>query len=373
MNILVLSWRDPKHPLAGGAEQVVHEHLKGWIKAGHKVTLFSSSINNLPKCEILDGVEIVRSGYQYLGVQIAGFFYYLKFRKNFDLVIDQFHGLPFFTPLYARKPKLAIIQETARKVWFLNPLPKPLNWIVGLIGCLGEPLIFLFYKNTPFITGSQSAKKDVTEMRIPEGNITIVPHGVILPKFKIKNLKLKIKTIVFLGVLSKDKGIEDAIKCFKILDRQDKWNFWVIGRPETVEYGKQIQSLVSKLKFKNKIKFWGFVSQNKKFELLAKAHVLINPSVYEGWGLVNIEANAMGTPVIAYSNAGLVDSVKMGTSGIICQKNTSDNLAEETFNLLQDNQKYERLKKGALNWSKKFSWKRSVSQSLLLINKITNG
>jgi len=42
MNILVFSWRDPKHPLAGGAEQVMHEHMKGWVGAGHKVTLFTS-------------------------------------------------------------------------------------------------------------------------------------------------------------------------------------------------------------------------------------------------------------------------------------------------------------------------------------------
>jgi len=34
MNILVFSWRDPKHPTAGGAEQVMHEHMKGWIAAG---------------------------------------------------------------------------------------------------------------------------------------------------------------------------------------------------------------------------------------------------------------------------------------------------------------------------------------------------
>ena len=47
MRILVFSWRDPKHPLAGGAEQVMHEHMKGWIEAGHKVTLFSSKLDVL--------------------------------------------------------------------------------------------------------------------------------------------------------------------------------------------------------------------------------------------------------------------------------------------------------------------------------------
>src|SRR3990167_7300127 len=139
MNILVFSWRDPKHPLAGGAEQVMHEHMKVWIKAGHSVTLFSSKIKGLPTSETFDAVQIVRGGYQYLGVQIAAFLYYLKNKNKFDLLVDQFHGLPFFTPLYSKKPKLAVIQETARNVWFLNPLPRPINWLVGIIGYFGEP------------------------------------------------------------------------------------------------------------------------------------------------------------------------------------------------------------------------------------------
>ena len=42
MNILILNWRDPKHPNAGGAEIVTREHAKAWNKAGHSVTWFSS-------------------------------------------------------------------------------------------------------------------------------------------------------------------------------------------------------------------------------------------------------------------------------------------------------------------------------------------
>ncbi len=78
MNILVFSWRDPKHPLAGGAEQVMHEHMKGWVEAGHRVTLFSSKVTGLPGRETFDGIEVIRRGDQYLGVKIEGFLYYLK-------------------------------------------------------------------------------------------------------------------------------------------------------------------------------------------------------------------------------------------------------------------------------------------------------
>lgn len=370
MRILVFSWRDPKHPLAGGAEQVMHEHMKGWIAAGHKVTLFSSRFKGSPGEENLDGVKILRGGYQYWGVQFAGFLHYLKNKENYDFLIDQFHGIPFFTPLYSRKPKLAVIQETARKVWFLNPLPRPLNWIIGIIGYLGEPLLFIPYRWTHFMTGSESAKKDVSKFGIPSKNITVVSHGVIVKKPIPIPKKEKKFTVVYLGVLSKDKGIEDAIGCFSILNKMGKFQFWVVGRPETEAYGKKIINLVKNLGLDKKVKFWGFVSQVKKFGLLAKGHILVNPSIHEGWGLVNIEANSVGTPIVAYRSRGLVDSVKNGQSGILCSKNIASKLAQDTMRLLENKIEYQKLQEGAISWSKKFSWEKSRTKSVKLIEEI---
>lgn len=372
MNILILSWRDIKHPLAGGAEQVMHEHAKGWILAGHNVTHFSSRFGESKKEEEIDGVKLVRSGNQYLGVQFAGFSYYLKHGKEFDLVIDEFHGLPFFTPLYVKTTKLAVLQETARKVWFLNLFKWPFNLIVGLTGYIVEPFIFLLYKNTQFMTGSVSAKEDVIGMGIPPGNITVVPHGVILPKLKVKSRKLKVRTVAYLGVLSKDKGIEDALECFSILSRMGEYKFWVIGKPETVEYGKKIYNMARKFSLNGNLKFWGFVSENKKFELIAKAHVLVNPSVHEGWGLVNIEANVMGTPVVAYNVSGVANSVNHEVNGLLCKSNTPEDLKKNVELILNNNKQYMKLQKGAVSWSENFNWKKSRKLSLRLIRKIAN-
>lgn len=370
MNILIFSWRDIKHSNAGGAEQVMHEHAKGWVRAGHKVIHFSSKTENLSGSEIIDGVEFIRSGYQYLGVQLAGFFYYLKNRSRIDFVVDEFHGIPFFTPIFVRKRKLAVLQEVARKVWLLNPLPKPINWIIGIIGFLGEPCVFLLYKKTNFMLGSNSAKKDVIKMGIPEKFITIVPHGFIVPKISVLPKKEEKKTIVYLGKLSKDKGIEDALECFSILNKKGNHQFWIIGKKESKSYFNQLKRLIKKLRLDGKVKFWGFVSDEKKFELLSRAHILINPSVHEGWGLVNIEANSVGTPVVAYRSAGLIDSVKSGVSGIICTENTPESMTEIIENLLADNLKYQKLINGAISWSKEFSWEKSKKLSLELISRL---
>lgn len=370
MRILVFSWRDLRHPSAGGAEYVMHEHMKGWVEAGHGVTHFSSYLKGKPREEEIDGVRIVRRGYQYLGVQAAAFLYYLKNRKSCDFLVDEFHGIPFFTPLFSRKPKLAVIHETARGVWLMYPLPFRLNFFVGIIGYLFEPLVFLFYRKTFFMTVSNSTKKSLCLMGIPQKNITIIYNAIDLEVSKYKKYSKESENIVcYLGALSKDKGVEDAVECFFYLKKKGIENFWVIGKAVTKEYEQKIRNLVKKYNLDNNIKFWGYVDDDKKYELLRRCHVLINPSVREGWGLVNIEANAMGTPVVAYRSPGLIDSIT-DNSGVLVDKNTPSALAQAVFELFQDRKKYEMLCRGAKEWSKKFNWKKSRSQSLKLIEGI---
>ncbi len=370
MNILILSWRDPKHPLAGGAEQMVHQHSIAWKAAGHRVTLFSSRFKGSIPEETISGIKILRKGHQYLGVQLAALFYYIKNSHSFDLVIDQFHGLSFFTPLYVRKPKLALIHELARELWFLNILPRPFNTIAGTIGYLFEPFIFLLYRNIHFLTVSNSTKKDLSRFGIPKKNITVILNGVTLNSSQLRYKKDSRQTVVFLGTLTKDKGVEDALICFDILNKRADFKFWIIGKADRIAYLRKLKNLSSNLQISNKIRFWGFVSEKKKFELLARSHLLVNPSVREGWGLVNIEANSVQTPVIAYKTSGLVDSVKGGYSGVICQRNNPDELANEVYSLISNKKKYQAMQKNAYLWSKNFSWEKARIKSLRLIKKI---
>jgi glycosyltransferase involved in cell wall biosynthesis len=369
MNILVLSWRDHKHPQAGGAEQVIREHIKGWIKNGHKVTLFSSRFIGSRKYENSEGIEIFHSGDQYIGVKVNAFRFWLKNHKKFDLVVDQFHGIPFFTPLYIPKPKLAVLQELAKEVWFLNGFLFPINYLIGIIGYIVEPFIFLLYRKVPFMVGSQSARKDLENVGIRNKNITVVPHGVIVKRIKSLPLKEKNKTIIFLGALTKDKGIEDALVAFSLLSKMGRYNFWIVGKGGK-DYENYLARRAEELGIGNAAKFWGFVSENDKFDLLARAHVLVNPSVREGWGLVNIEANSFGVPVVAYKSAGLIDSVRDGSSGLILKNNSPKDLAAAVYKILTDDKLYDSLSVGAISWGREFSWEKSRKISVSLVNRI---
>lgn len=371
MNILIFSWRGPGHPHSGGAEKSTHEHAKDWVKVGHNVTLFTSSFEGGKSEEIIDGVNIIRRGTQILGVHFSAFKWYLgASHEKFDLVVDQFHGIPFFTPLYVRAKKLAFIHEVTKEVWRLNPLPKPFNLIPAVLGTIFEPYIFkLFYKNTPFMTGSNSTKEELINWGIPESNITIIHHGLdkpLLKKFPPKEKKL---TLIFLGALAKDKGIEEAIQAFAAINSKKKiYEFWIVGKGEE-HYTKYLKNKAKDLGLTGNIRFWGYVSEYQKYQLLAKSHLLINTSFREGWGLVVLEAALMGTPTIGFNVPGLRDSVINEKTGLLSPKDPSL-LAQKVLELVENKIKYERLRKNGFLWAKKFTWEKSTSLSLKLIEKL---
>ena len=104
MKILMLSWKDLKHPKRGGAEVFTDVYLEELAKRGHQVTLLTSSVKNTPKKEAYKGYTILRKGNEFT-VYFYGFFYAFRRKNKLDIIIDQINTLPFFTPLIISKPK----------------------------------------------------------------------------------------------------------------------------------------------------------------------------------------------------------------------------------------------------------------------------
>lgn len=374
MNILILSWRGPDHPQAGGAEQVIWQHAKGWVNSGHLVTLLTATYKQCKLDETRDGIRIKRWGDQFIGVRLAAFFWYwLGKHPKVDLVVDEFHGIPFFTPLWARRSKiLGFIHEVATEVWGLNAWPKPFNLIPAVIGKYGEPWLFrLLYSHIPFMTVSESTKSDLVDWGIPLTNITVVHNGVELDDAP-KDLPPKEQkyTAIFLGAVSRDKGIEDALKTFALVNKNNSnWQFWIAGSA-SLEMKQLMTHEIAKLDLTKSVKYWGYVTDARKFDLLARAHVLVNTSIHEGWGLVNIEANAVGTPVVAYNVQGIKDSVKNGITGILVDKGDYKILGKNTIAIVTNTQEYSRFRRKCIEWAANFTWKKAQAQSLKLINDV---
>ena len=212
MNILILNWRDIKHPLAGGAEESLFRHASYWEKKGASVQWFSASIPGVKNKETISGITHIRAGSHYT-VHMHCLLYYFKHKvRNPDIIIDCHHFLPFFTALFFRNvKKIVFIHEIAGKVWFKN-----ISFPVALVGYLLEPLSLILYRKTQFITVSQSTKKDLTIHKIPAKNIEIVHNGMSKVSVPSYIKKEKTPTIIFLGRISEDKGIADAFKAISL-------------------------------------------------------------------------------------------------------------------------------------------------------------
>jgi len=365
MRILVFNWRDIKNPASGGAEILTHEMAKRWVKKGHLVTQFSSYFSGAKKDETIDGVKIIRRGHAdarflFWSVHFLAFFYYIKnFRNHFDVVIDEIHGLPFFTPLYVKEKKIALICELANELWFTLYGP-----LFGAIGRIVEIIyVKLFYRGITFITISESTKKELIENGVNKNRVHVLPMGINTQNVK-KMAKEEIPSLVYIGRLSKAKGIEDALRATQIIkNKGNRIKLRVVGRGD-MDYVLHLKTLCKDLDVKDSVEFLGFVSEKEKFEIISASHILVSPSAKEGFGLTIPEAGSMGVPSVVYNSLGLRDIVTNYETGIICQENTPKNLSENILMLLNDKGLYGKLSEGARKESLKYDWDNTANFAL---------
>ncbi len=366
MRILWLNWRDIKNPAAGGAELVTHEVAKRWVQKGHSVTLFCASFPGGSDEQVLDGVHIVRRGRQYSVHYHAWRYYSRQPRDRFDFVVDEINTIPFFTPLYVRGKHLALFHQLAREVWRYEA-PFPLN----ILGYLLEPWYLRLYRHTPTVTGSESTRQDLYELGFQR--VYLVEYGVdVTPLADVptEDQKEENPTVIYVGRLVPSKRVIDIVQAIGLVRAHiPNVQLWLVGDGMR-KYIRRLKELVSHYGLRNSVRFWGKVPHGQKIELLTRAHALALTSVREGWGLVVIEANAVGTPAVVYNVHGLRDSVRHGQTGLVCKSETPRELAASIRTLLTWDDLRATLSRGALEWSRSFDWDRNADEFWCVVNQV---
>ncbi len=363
MKILIFNWRDTNHPKAGGAEIVTLEHAKGWVQRGHSVTWFTAAFSGARRNEIIDGVSIVRAAGS-LTVYLVAPFYYLRNRNSFDVVIDEIHGVPFFTPLFVRGPKVAFIHEVAGEIWdYMVPFP------ISYIGKTLERLYFRLYRNIPFWTDAPSTIPHLEALGIPKSHCTAIPCPITNEPTDKPVKKEKTPTFIFVSRVVKMKGIEEVIKAFSfIIKEEPEAKLWIVGGGD-VSYMGKLKGMLREYGIEKSVLFLGKISQREKLERMGRAHILLHASVREGWGLVVLEAASQWTPSVVYNVSGLCDVVKDGKTGIVLRENSPREMAREALLLLRDMLRYREFQKAGVNWVKSLSWKNVIDESTTLLSK----
>src|SRR5258708_1484173 len=364
MRVLIFNWRDPKHTWAGGGEIYIFEQAKRWVKMGHEITVFCGEDveKNLPYFEMVDGIRIYRKGGRYTLYLWAVWFYLTKLRKNIDVVIDVENGIPFFTPLFCRVPKICYVYHVHGKQFFYE-LPMPFN----RIGYLIEKFIFpLLYRNVPVQAISQTTKRQLKEIGFSDKNITVVYSGMNKLQIKTTPKKFLNLTILYLGRIKKYKRVDLLIRIFpKILEKIPNVHLIIAGWGTEAS---NVTDLVMKSPLRRKITLLGPVNDEEKKTFLSKSWLFVNPSIGKGWSIAVIEANLYGTPAVAFNVSGLSESIQDGKTGLLA--NGNDDLVEKICKILKDNNLREKLSKNAIELAHGFNWDRSSVESLKILEKI---
>lgn len=344
--------------VSGGIEVYEEEFAKTLESMGAMVEIYcgrDKDEKDLPSFERISNNITVRrfdSPFNFLPFSLLRMhkYYILKGRKNTDYIIENQSVIPLMTPLY-KESILTIIHHLTGKDFIRKQ-----GLVKGVIGILAERVILPFlYRKENILTVSNHSKKELVKVGFKEKQINIIPPIVrtdsskFIPQINRENIISYIGRYTGRGG---NKRIDDVIEIFpKIIEKIPTAKL-IIGGSAKKE--NELKELTEKLNLSNNIEFHGFVSKEKKAEILAASKVFASPSYQEGFGITYIEAHSYGTPVVGYKIKDL-DTVPPD-SGIMVERDNRQALADAIILLLTDSAKWEKYSVGALNNSNRYAY-----------------
>lgn len=360
MNILWLSWKDIRHPAAGGAEIVMHELSKRMVADGHAVTILTAKYQHASKEDIIEGIKIIRvSSNRYVHSFAALAYYLRRLRNKYDIVIEAVNTAAYFGVLFKGKAQAVLLyHQLAREIWY-HEAKAPLSHI-GYY--LLEPFAtrVLARARATTLTISESTKADLTRYGFKPESTHIISEGLhITPLASLTKIKkYQDPTILSHGAMRSMKQTIDQIKAFEIAKQSIPALKMKLSGNSSGPYGQKVLSYITASPYKKDIQYLGRTTNEQKIELMQRCHAITVSSAKEGWGLIVTEANSQGTPAVVYDADGLRDSVRHEQTGIVTPTNPAA-LANGIVRLLSDHSLYKHLQQNAWEWSKHVTFDQS--------------
>ncbi len=356
-HILVLADRDWKHHDTGGNGANLWAQISRWVAAGNRVTVVAGEY---PGCERVerfgDRLVVHRMGTRST-VFPRGMLAVLRgVGRDADVVLEVINGITFLTPLWLRKPRVAMIHHVHREL-FLEEFPRTgkfLYWI------LERMPLRLFYRRTPFLTISDAARDDLVREGIPRENITVEYLGVD-PEGFAPGERAPEPRAVFVGRLKAYKRIE---RLFEVVEAVPGLTLDVVGEGD---HRPDLEAEIERRGIGGRVVMHGYVDNPRKAELYGRAWVNLTASASEGWSLTVMEAALCGTPSVALAVGGLTESVVDGETGFLAKDDAE--LVTRAHEVVESPELRERLGHAAERRARTFSWDRSAATFLEVMRR----
>jgi len=301
MRIALLAplWKKVPPKKYGGSELVVANLAKGLSELGYDITTFackgSKVVGKLVPVIGKPMYELI-GRFDWSGIKQYEFLSFFELGKrvnNFDIVHNHMGIHPVALAPFIAKPFVTTLHSS---------LPPDF------------PSLAEAFREYPFVSISNAQRSLAPQLNY----VGTVYHGIEVKSFRA-NFKKNENHFVFLGTLSKNKGVDIAVRSAVRL----KARLTIAG-----EIREEDKPFLEKRVFKyidgKRIKFIGEIGHRKKAELLASASALLFPSRWnEAFGLVMVEALACGTPVIAFRRGAVPEILRNGKTGFIVRNELS--------------------------------------------------
>jgi glycosyltransferase involved in cell wall biosynthesis len=364
MKILMFNYEYP--PLGGGGGVFTKQLAEELVKCGNTVTVITSSFNLHKQVEMINGVEILRvpifmrsdqnaashvSMVTYFPTSLYRGFTLLR-KRAYDLIHTLF-AIPsapsaVFLAKYFNAPHLLSIlggdiYDPSKR---LSPHKTPiLHFAVKKIIDNSDRVVAL----------SMDIKKRAIEHYQAGNDIDVIHLGIPEPVFQPKSkesfgFKKQDTVLVTVGRLVRRKGISDLIRAIKQL-QEFNVKLAVIGDGPEKEH---LVSIANSLGLRDQIIFWGYVSEETKFQILNISDIYVSTSHHEGFGIVFLEAMTAGLPIVCFDKGGQAEFLIDGKTGYLVEYGKIDLFILRLGQLCSQENEIRRIRDFNKNYVRKF-------------------
>lgn len=308
LHILVLTDRDWTHPQGGGTGTNLFGQIARWVAWGHRVTVIAGDYEGAAKMEELGPLLTIHrmGGRKSVFPRAAWAVRRRGIGADADVVLEVINGIAFFTPIWLRKPRVALVHHVHRRMYVeeLGRRGAIAAWLLETI-----PLRLL-YRGTPFLTISHSARRDLIGVGVPGDDIHVTYLGVEPEQFH-RGERSPTPLLLYLGRLKQYKRIENVLD---VLEAIPEAELEIAGAGS---HRPALEAEIARRGLGDRARLLGFVDELEKPVLYGRAWVALTASSAEGWCLTVTEAAACGTPSAALRVGGLPESIVDGETGML--------------------------------------------------------
>lgn len=200
---------------------------------------------------------------------------------------------------------------------------------------------------------STALKTALENMGIPSPKIKVVPNGVDAEKFFNREKINRKKNILYVGSLTKNKGVHLLLEAFsKLSYKYPGFRLVITGDGPEEE---NLRNLSEKLLIKNKVDFYGSKPHDEIGSIMSDSFLFVLPSKDEGFGVVLIEALASGLPCVAFNSGGVKD-ILSNNNGILVEPENVSELSCAIEKLITNRNLYKQLSANGIDVAKEYKW-----------------